>query len=176
MPPIRVALLGRDDRGGGFLEHLLVAALQRAVALAEMDGVALAVAEHLELDMARVAEIFLDIDGVVAERALRLGARLADLALELVLGADDLHAAPAAARGRLDDHRIAGLGGDRARLLEPSTGPSEPGTSGRPSLAAVRLASTLSPITRICSGLGPIQMMLWLSTISAKRAFSERKP
>ena len=55
-----------------FLEHLLVAALERAVALAEMDGVALAVAEHLELDVARVAEIFLDIDGVVAERVLRL--------------------------------------------------------------------------------------------------------
>ena len=64
-----------------------MAALQRAVALAEMDGIALAVAEDLELDVARVAEIFLDIDGVVAERALRLGARLADLRFELVLGA-----------------------------------------------------------------------------------------
>ena len=53
--------------------------------------------------------------------------------------------------------------------------PSEPGTSGRPSLAAVRLASILSPIVRICSGLGPTQMMSWLSTISANCAFSREE-
>ena len=46
-------------------------------------GIAVAVAEDLEFDMARIAEIFLDIDGVVAERGLRLAARLADLAFEL---------------------------------------------------------------------------------------------
>ena len=64
------------ERGrGAFLPDLLVAALQRAVALAEMDGVALAVAEHLDLDMARLLEIFLDIDGVVAESGLGFGAR-----------------------------------------------------------------------------------------------------
>jgi hypothetical protein len=34
-----------------------VAPLQRAVALAEVDRVALAVAEHLELDVPRVAEV-----------------------------------------------------------------------------------------------------------------------
>ena len=84
-PAHMLALLGRDRRGGRLLQHLLVAPLQRAVALAEVDGVALAVAEDLELDVARVAEIFLDIDGVVAERALGFGARLADLGLELVV-------------------------------------------------------------------------------------------
>jgi hypothetical protein len=40
-----------------------VAALERAVALAEVDGVAIAVAEHLKFDVARIAEIFFDIDG-----------------------------------------------------------------------------------------------------------------
>jgi hypothetical protein len=73
-------------RGGGFLEHLLVAALQRAVALAEMDGIAVAVAEHLELDVARIAEIFFHVDGRVAERRLRLAARLLHQRFELVLG------------------------------------------------------------------------------------------
>ena len=48
---------------------------KRAVALAEMDGVALAVAEHLDFDVAGALEIFLDIDGVIAERGLGLGAR-----------------------------------------------------------------------------------------------------
>ena len=116
IPPIRVALLAGDDRGGRFLEHLLVAALQRAVALAEMDRVALAVAEHLELDVARVAEVLLEIDGVVAERGLGLVAGLLHQRLELVGPGADLHAAPAAARGGLDDHRIADLLGDLRRL------------------------------------------------------------
>src|SRR4051812_38627097 len=47
------------ERGGGtFLPDLLMAALQRAIALAEMDGVALAVAENLNFDMAGVLQIF----------------------------------------------------------------------------------------------------------------------
>ena len=66
---------GDVERGrGAFLPDLLVAALQRAVALAEMDGAAVAVAEHLDFDVARPREIFFQIDRVVAEGGLRLGA------------------------------------------------------------------------------------------------------
>ena len=68
------ALLGIDGGRGGFFQDLLVAALQRAIALAEMDGAALAVAHHLHFDVARLGEVFLDIDGVVAESGARLGA------------------------------------------------------------------------------------------------------
>jgi hypothetical protein len=50
-----------------------VPALQRAVALAEMDGVALAVAENLDLDVARLLQVLLDVDGIVAEGGLGLG-------------------------------------------------------------------------------------------------------
>ena len=39
-----------------------------------MNGAALAVAQHLDLDVARPAEILLDIDRAIAERRLRLGA------------------------------------------------------------------------------------------------------
>ena len=56
------------------------------------------------------------------------------------------------------------------------TPPSEPGTQGMPSRLAVRLASILSPMMRICSALGPMKVMLWSARISAKRAFSDRKP
>ena len=80
-----LALFRRDCRRGRFLEHLLVAALQRAIALAEMDRLALAVAEHLELDVPRVGEIFFHVDGVVAERRARFGRGLAHQAFELVL-------------------------------------------------------------------------------------------
>jgi hypothetical protein len=50
--------LGVDGGAGGLLEHLLVAALQRAVALAQMHRAALAVAEDLHLDMARAPRYF----------------------------------------------------------------------------------------------------------------------
>ncbi len=72
-----------------------------------MDGVALAVAQHLDLDMPRVGEIFLEIDGIVAEGGLGLDARRGERGLELVLDVGDLHAAAAAAGGGLDQHRIA---------------------------------------------------------------------
>ena len=106
---MREALLWRDDRRGRFLEDLLVAALQRAVALAEVDRVAVAVAEHLEFDVARVGEIFLHVDGVVAERRARFGRCLAHQAFELVFVRHDLHAAAAAAGCGLDQDRIADL-------------------------------------------------------------------
>ena len=102
-----LALLGTDHRRGRFLEHFLVAPLQRTVALAEVDGIAAAVAEHLEFDMTRIAEIFLDIDGGVAERRLGLGAGLLHLGFQLGLAVDHLHPATTATGGRLDDHRIA---------------------------------------------------------------------
>ena len=95
-----------------------MAALERAVAFAEVDRCAAPVAEHLEFDVARIAEVLLDIDRGVAERGLGLAPGLLHQRFELVLGLAHLHAAPAAARCRLDDHRIADLGGDRARLVE----------------------------------------------------------
>ena len=63
--------LVRVERGRRrLLEQLLVLALQRAVALAEMDDAALAVAQDLHLDMARPVEIALEIDRAVAEEGL----------------------------------------------------------------------------------------------------------
>ena len=57
-----------------------MAALQRAVALVEMDGVAVRVGEHLHFDVARRGDIFLDQHAPVAERALRLALRASSAA------------------------------------------------------------------------------------------------
>ena len=57
-----------------------------------------------------------------------------------------------------------------------ATGPSEPGTTGRPASCIAFLAAILSPIRRMCSGDGPMKVNSCSSTIAAKSAFSARKP
>ena len=93
-----------------------MAALQRAIALAQVDGVALAVAEHLDLDVARLGQVLLDVDGIVAERGLGLRARGRQREAQIGRRVRDLHAAPAAAGGRLDQHGEAHVLGDLHRL------------------------------------------------------------
>ena len=56
------------------------------------------------------------------------------------------------------------------------SGPSEPGTQGTPVAFIARIAETLSPISRIVSARGPMNVKPLFSTRSAKSAFSERKP
>jgi len=108
------ALFLGDPRGGRLLDDLLVAALHRAVALTEVNGIAVLVGEHLKLDVARVLEILLHVDDVIAEGGCGLGARQRDRVEQGGLGVYDPHAASAAAAGSLDDHRIA----DRAGHLQ----------------------------------------------------------
>ena len=90
------ALVVVERRRARLFQHFLVAALERAIALAEMDHGALVVGEDLHLDMARLVEIFFDIDGVVAERRLGLAPRHGQRRRQGIRGFRDLHAAPAA--------------------------------------------------------------------------------
>ena len=67
-------LVGHRDRGRLF-DQLLVAALDRALALAQVHDVAVMIAEDLELDVARRLEILLDVDVADAERRLGFALR-----------------------------------------------------------------------------------------------------
>ena len=107
----------RCSGGRRFLDHLLVAALHRAVAFAEVDGVALAVGQHLDLDVARVLQELLHVDLFVAERGLGFALGGLDRGDQRGLGMDHAHAASAAAAGGLDDDRVADLAGDAHVLL-----------------------------------------------------------
>ena len=103
-------------------------------------------------------QIFLDIDGVVAEGGFGLAARGRQRGRQFGRLAHHFHAAPAAAGRRLDQHRIADPVRQSCRLrVSEVTPPSEPGTTGMPSRLAVRLASILSPMMRMCSALGPMK-------------------
>src|SRR5690606_20522331 len=111
------AFVGVEGRGVCFLPHLLVAALQRAVALAKMDAVACPVAENLQLDMAWLFQILFDVDGVVAEGRAGCRARRRKRHFEVGSRARDLHS-PSATAGRcLDDDGIADLRGDALGFL-----------------------------------------------------------
>src|SRR5262249_55938292 len=97
-----------------------MAALQRAVALVQMNDVAAAIAEHLDFDMARRIDVFLDQHAVVAEGSLRLAHGAGERSLELGVFIDPAHPLAAAARDRLDEDRVADLVGfllEELRLL-----------------------------------------------------------
>src|SRR5207302_9036906 len=97
-----------------------MAPLDRAVALKEMHDVAVAVAEHLHLDMPGPLQIALEQDAIVAKGALRLAPGADQRAGELVRPGHDPHAAPAAPGRRFDHDREAdplGPGHERRRAL-----------------------------------------------------------
>ena len=88
--------------------------LDRAVARAE-NGDAAGVPEQLRLDMARPLEVALAEHRAVAEGRLGLALGRRERVVELGGGANDPHPAAAASGGRLDDERVADLGGRALR-------------------------------------------------------------
>src|SRR5439155_15314963 len=101
-----------DRRGGRLLEDLLVPPLQAAVALAEVDALAMRVEEELDLDVARPLEELLEDEPIVAECRRRLAPCCRKRVGKAVDVADDVHPLAAAATARLDDEREAkALGG-----------------------------------------------------------------
>ncbi len=114
------------DRGARRdLDELLVAALQRALALPDVSHLARAVSDDLHFDVPRARQVLLDVEIPVAERRGRFRATARIRVVELLGARDDPHAAAASARDRLQHDRaarpegrekFAGLGGaGRAR-------------------------------------------------------------
>src|SRR5690606_25456726 len=107
----RLAHLGDDvvgdARGGRLFDQLLVAALGRAVAGAQVHGVAVGVAHDLDLDVTGSGQEPLHVALVAAEVGERLALGGLECGGHLVGTGDDLHAPAAAA--------VRGLDGDRVR-------------------------------------------------------------
>src|SRR5258708_19107368 len=112
-----IAQLGRELRRRRFLHHLLMAPLQRAVALAQMHRVFMRVGEDLDLDVAWPLEVLLEVDHGVGERRLRLASRHVHGIEQCRLGMHYAHTPAAAAAGGLDDHRVAHLARDTHDFL-----------------------------------------------------------
>ena len=84
-------------------------ALQAALALAQVDDVAVLVGEDLDLDVPRPLHVPLQQQGVVAERGPCLPARRGDRRGQLRRRGHQPHALAAASGGRLDQQRVADL-------------------------------------------------------------------
>ena len=123
-----------DVRRGRLLDQLLVAALDRAVALAEVDDVAVAVGEDLDLDVAGVLEVALEVDGVVAEELLALAGGALEGVGEVVGRQRDAEALAAAAAGGLAGDRVADLGGQLRGVLDGLGGLGGAGDDRHPGL------------------------------------------
>ena len=94
---------GRRQRGRrAFLDHLLVPTLRRAVALEQVDHVAVIVGKNLDLDVARVRDQPFDVQRAVVEGGRRLAPRRLDRAVDRCGVVDLAHALAAAAGRRLD--------------------------------------------------------------------------
>ncbi len=136
--------LGRLDRGGadvgqqllvgnqrrGDLDELLVAALDGAVAGAQMDHLAVVVGDDLHLDVLGGDHHLFEVDVVVVEGGLGLGAGRGQLGLELFFVLHPADSPPPATGGGLEHHRIAVLLAEGQRLLDPGVAGREVGGAG----------------------------------------------
>src|ERR1051326_6085405 len=94
-----------------------MAPLQRTFALAEMDQVAVLVAKHLYFYMPGIDERLFDVNFTAAEGPLGLATSVAYGGLEFGLALDQPHALAAAARDRLQQHRVADFASDLAGMF-----------------------------------------------------------
>ncbi len=113
----RSARLVGEKGSGALLDELLMAALCRAVALAEPHHVPVGVADDLHLDVTRPRQVALDVDLGAAEVRLGFALCRVDRGLDVVGTGHDLHAAAAAAVGSLHRNRPAVRLAERSHLV-----------------------------------------------------------
>ena len=144
-------------RSRGLLDQLLVAPLDRAVALAQVDHVAVRVGEHLHLDVARILEVALEVDARVREELLALARGPLERLLELVLGAR-ARESPCRRRRRPPCRRPGSRSpwpASRASSTS-SAGDVVPGTIGTPASDISSRARVFDPIASIALAGGPM--------------------
>src|SRR4051794_9894044 len=91
-----------------------MAALQRALALAKVDHVAILIAEHLNLDVTRAVDQFLDVHFPALKGPLGLARGVTEGAFEIRFRVDAAHALSTSAGCGLDHHGIADTCGECA--------------------------------------------------------------
>ena len=98
-----------DDGGRRFFNDFLMAALHGALALTQINHVAVLVTKHLDFNVTRVLNEFLKVDFPIIERAQRFALRRFKTRLQIGGLANQAHPLAAAAGCRLDHYREANL-------------------------------------------------------------------
>ena len=105
---------------GGFFQHFLVASLHRAVALEQVDAVAVGVAEHLDFNVPRPRDIAFHQHRVVTKTVDGFALARGQRGVEFLRGGHHAHALAAPPGAGLDEHRVAdaaGLAFEQRRVL-----------------------------------------------------------
>ena len=102
-----VGLLLGQYRGTGLFDHLLVAALDGAVAHSRRPDVAVVVGDHLDLDMAGIGDKAFEEHHRIPERTLGFALRALECDVEFVGGEHLADAAAPATTTGFDDQRVA---------------------------------------------------------------------
>src|SRR5437870_5571238 len=146
--------------GGGFeimgrrhFDDFLMAALQGAIALVQVNQMAVVIAKKLHLDVPGVLDKLFQKDVGDAEGRSGFALGLLDRFFELLGAASDAHAAAAAAHGRLDDHGIAELAGQALVLGQPFQGGRAAGQNRHARLLCNRARRYL--VTQLLEDFGP---------------------
>ena len=128
-------------RAGGLFDDLLVAALYRTIALAQVDACAIGVGKDLHLHMARLQQCAFDEQVATAKAGQRFGSGTRQRRRQLRQVGDQAHAAPSPTRHRLDHEGCTdarSLGGKAFVALVVA---GVPGQAGH----AVRMGQGLGP-------------------------------
>src|SRR5579859_515132 len=128
-----VAQFRRQMRAGRLFQHLLVAALARAVALAQIHAMPEVVNQHLNLDVSRAFQVAFDVESVIAERLAHLILCGGKDALKLVLPFDETNAAPATAGSSLEHERETNFARRLQSFIQGANG-GRAGQHGQPQL------------------------------------------
>ena len=134
---------GVDGGGGRLLQHLLMAALHRAVPLEQRDAGPVLVGHDLHLDVPGPLDVALEEHRPVAERRGGLPVGTLDGLREIGCGSDDPHPAPAATRAGLDQDRVADALARSGQVGRGQPGRVDAGQAGHPGADHQRLRRQL---------------------------------
>ena len=170
------AQLRRERDRRRLLDNLLMPALNRTLAFAEMNRASMRIGEHLKLDVPRIAKISFQEYGVVAECSERFAFGCSERFIERGERFDHAHPATTAARTGFDQEREADCG----RFLLQALGRlvvAVVAGHGRHVEARTRcLASILLPIAASHSAAARPRSSPRRCTLVQTYARSERKP
>lgn len=167
----------RQPGRGRDLHELLMAPLERAVALPEVAHGAGAVAEHLHLDVTRPRRQLLDVEIAGAERLQRFGAAPRPRSSTSSGAVTTRIPRPPPPATALMTAPLPGPSEARnARALFGDASVAVPGRTGTPQAAARARARALSPKSASTFARGPTNAIPMSAHRPANAAFSARKP